>query len=288
MTRPKWDEYFMIIADAVSLRMSCDRARIGAVIVSADRHILSTGYGGAPSGMPSCDEVGHDLVEINGRQSCVRTVHAEKNAIIYAARHGVRIDGATVYTTASTCMDCAMACIQAGIKRVVYAAEYTSARSGGKDVLAMLRAAGVTTQHQPLAQRISMSLMSVEQLTGYITQLLRWRATDEDRVRGYVAFNDGVCWDVPKPAATLDAADEPAPLGLTPLPYREEEKRGSHYHPAQFSHALINPEEVLESLAKDADARKDPEGAEAWRSVHDHFRKLRNAFDEARSKQKWR
>jgi dCMP deaminase len=145
----------MMIADAVSLRMSCDRARIGAVIVSPDHHILATGYGGAPAGMPSCDEVGHDLVEINGRPSCVRTVHAEKNAIIYAARHGVRIDGATLYTTASTCMDCAMACIQAGIKKIVYASEYTSARSGGKNVGEILINAGVALQHSPLAKRIA-------------------------------------------------------------------------------------------------------------------------------------
>lgn len=154
MTRPPWDIYFLIIADAVSLRMSCDRARIGAVVVSPDHRILATGYGGAPAGMPSCDEVGHDLMEINGRQSCVRTVHAEKNALLYAARHGVKIDGATLYTTASTCLDCALACIQSGVKRIVYAGNYVGARNGGRDVGQMLVDAGVMLTRIDLAEAL--------------------------------------------------------------------------------------------------------------------------------------
>lgn len=149
MTRPPWDQYFMVIADAVSLRMSCDRARIGTVLVR-DNRILATGYGGAPSGMPSCDEVGHDLVEINGRQSCVRTVHAEKNALLYAARYGIPIEGATLYTTASTCRDCALACIQAGIKRICYAGVYVGARGGGDEIFTLLNASGVKLAHVPL------------------------------------------------------------------------------------------------------------------------------------------
>lgn len=152
--RPGWDTYFMILADAVSLRMSCDRARIGAVIVSADKRVLATGYGGAPSGWPSCDEVGHELVEINGRQSCVRTVHAEENAIVTAARHGVALDGATLYTTASTCYDCARMAVQAGIRRIVFGAVYTSARSGGQDIVALLKERGIAMDHVPLAKRI--------------------------------------------------------------------------------------------------------------------------------------
>ena len=152
--RPGWDAYFLIIADAVSLRMSCDRARIGAVIVSSDKRILSTGYGGAPSGVPSCDEVGHDLVNINGRESCVRTVHAEKNAIISAARHGVRLEGSTLYTTASTCHDCAIAVFQTGIRRVVYGQRYDSARSNGKDIVEMLQSYGVEMVYLPLENRL--------------------------------------------------------------------------------------------------------------------------------------
>jgi dCMP deaminase len=152
-TRPEWDTYFMVIADAVSLRMSCDRARIGAVVVSPDHRILSTGYGGAPSGLPSCDEVGHDLVEINGRQSCVRTIHAEKNAIITAARHGVRLEGSTLYTTASTCRDCFMAVLQVGIKRIVYGAVYV----GGKqiDINDLASKYGIEVVHLPLERAIT-------------------------------------------------------------------------------------------------------------------------------------
>lgn len=142
----------MIIADAVSLRMSCDRARVGAVIASADNRILTTGYGGAPSGVPSCDEVGHDLIEINGRQSCVRTIHAEKNAIITAARHGVKLGGGTLYTTASPCRDCFMATLQVGVKRIVYGAEYI----GGKafDLEAACTANGIALMHLPIAEAL--------------------------------------------------------------------------------------------------------------------------------------
>jgi len=151
MTRPDWDTYFLVIADAVSLRMSCDRARVGAVIV-VDKRIMSTGYGGAPSGVPSCDEVGHDLVEINGRQSCVRTIHAEKNAIITAARYGVRLAGATLYTTASTCRDCYMATLQTGITRIVYGSEYI----GGKafDFVAAAKANGIELLHLPITEAL--------------------------------------------------------------------------------------------------------------------------------------
>jgi len=146
--RPDWDTYFMIIADAVSLRMSCDRARIGAVIVSPERRILATGYGGAPSGWPSCDEVGHELVEINGRQSCVRTVHAEENAILTAARHGVRLSGGTIYTTASPCYDCFKMIAQAGITCIVYGTTYIGGR--GVDVPALAAKHGMQVVHLPL------------------------------------------------------------------------------------------------------------------------------------------
>jgi dCMP deaminase len=153
VTRPAWDPYFLIIADAVSLRMSCDRARVGAVIVSSDHRILSTGYGGAPSGVPSCDEVGHDLVEINGRQSCVRTIHAEKNAIITAARHGVKLGGGTLYTTASPCRDCFMATLQVGIKRIVYGAEYV----GGKafDLDTVCKTNGIELVNLPIVEALT-------------------------------------------------------------------------------------------------------------------------------------
>src|SRR6185312_9890322 len=99
--RASWDEYFMQIARDVATRATCDRKHVGAVIVR-DKCILATGYNGSIRGLPHCDEDGH-LME-DGH--CVRTIHAEANAIIQAARNGVRIEGATVYVTASPCWGC--------------------------------------------------------------------------------------------------------------------------------------------------------------------------------------
>jgi dCMP deaminase len=113
--RVSWDTYFMNIAMEVSRRSTCSRKHVGAVIVR-DKNILSTGYNGSIRGMPHCDEVGHDMV--GGH--CVRTVHAEANAIIQAARHGVRIEGADIYTTASPCWECFKLIANAGIRRIVY------------------------------------------------------------------------------------------------------------------------------------------------------------------------
>jgi dCMP deaminase len=199
-TRPGWDEYFMGIARAVSTRMSCDRAQIGCVIISPDHRILSGGYGGAPSGWPSCDEVGHQMAEmatgdstvdatdvehklveiINrlpsnivglipvmaiareafqagrdskpSRQSCIRTVHAEENAVCTAARHGVALDGSTLYTTASTCYDCLKMVAQAGIVRIVYGEVYSGARTAGMDIVQLARDRGIEMECLPMAE----------------------------------------------------------------------------------------------------------------------------------------
>ncbi|MCD6547700.1 MAG: cytidine/deoxycytidylate deaminase family protein [Nanoarchaeota archaeon] len=128
MTRPSWDEYFMQIVDAVAKRATCDRGRSGAIIVK-DKQILSTGYVGAPSGLPHCDDVGHLLmkhIDEDGKESmhCVRTTHAEQNAIVQAAKHGVAINGATLYCTMEPCLACAKMIINAGIKRVVCKKRY--------------------------------------------------------------------------------------------------------------------------------------------------------------------
>ncbi len=117
--RPSWDEYFMGIALKVAERSTCDRAHVGAIIVR-DRRILTTGYNGSPSGLPHCDDVGHLMVEGH----CVRTLHAEQNAIIQAAYHGVSVKGGVIYVTHQPCLTCAKMIINAGIKRVVYAGEY--------------------------------------------------------------------------------------------------------------------------------------------------------------------
>ncbi|NJL44269.1 MAG: cell division protein DedD [Nitrosarchaeum sp.] len=121
--RPDWDEYFIGIMHSVALRATCDRGRSGCVI-ARDKRLLTSGYVGAPAGLPHCDEAGHlfkstynEKGEI--KQHCVRTTHAEQNAIVQAARHGISIAGATLYCTMTPCLDCTKMIINAGITRVV-------------------------------------------------------------------------------------------------------------------------------------------------------------------------
>jgi dCMP deaminase len=123
MARSSWDQYFMDIARQVATRATCDRKHVGAVVVR-DRTILSTGYNGSIRGLPHCDEVGH-MME-NGH--CVATVHAEANAILQAAKNGVRIDGATLYTTASPCWPCFKLIANSGCVRIVYGEFYRDPR----------------------------------------------------------------------------------------------------------------------------------------------------------------
>lgn len=117
--RVDFDTYFMQIAHVVATRATCDRKHVGAVIVYG-RQIIATGYNGSVSGEPHCDEAGHDMV--NGH--CVRTVHAEMNAIAQAARHGQRIQGASLYVTAYPCWPCFKVIANTGVYRVVYADAY--------------------------------------------------------------------------------------------------------------------------------------------------------------------
>ena len=117
--RPAWDSYFMKIAYAVSERSTCDRAFVGCVLV-LDKRILTTGFNGSPKGQPHCDEVGHLMVE----EHCVRTIHAETNAIIQAALHGVSTKDATCYVTHFPCIHSTKTLINAGVARVVYVNDY--------------------------------------------------------------------------------------------------------------------------------------------------------------------
>lgn len=117
--RVSWDQYFMNIGREVATRATCDRKHVGAVIVR-DKAILATGYNGSIRGLPHCDEVGHLMEEGH----CVRTVHAEANAIVHAAAHGSGIDGATIYVTASPCWSCFRLIANAGIKRIVFGEFY--------------------------------------------------------------------------------------------------------------------------------------------------------------------
>ena len=126
--RLTWDEYFMEIVHAVGTRATCDRGRTGAVLVK-DKHIISTGYVGAPAGCKSCDDIGHEMhtvIHEDGSQSrhCIRTSHNEENAIAQAAKMGISTDGATLYCMMTPCYTCAKLIINAGIKRVVAEKDY--------------------------------------------------------------------------------------------------------------------------------------------------------------------
>lgn len=121
--RVGWDEYFMGIARQVASRSTCDRKHVGAVIVR-DRMILATGYNGSIRGIAHCDDEGH-LME-DGH--CVRTVHAEANAIVQAARNGVRLEGADIYVTASPCFGCFKLIANAGIRRIAFLEFYRDDR----------------------------------------------------------------------------------------------------------------------------------------------------------------
>jgi dCMP deaminase len=117
--RPTWDDYFMRITFQVAKRSTCPRAAVGAVIVR-EKRILTTGYNGSPTGHPHCTDAGCLMVN----DHCVRTLHAEQNAIIQGALHGVDVSRSTIYVTHQPCLVCAKMIINAGIERVVYAGEY--------------------------------------------------------------------------------------------------------------------------------------------------------------------
>jgi dCMP deaminase len=121
--RVDWNEYFMNIAREVATRSTCDRKHIGAVIVR-EKTLLSTGYNGSIKGMPHCDDAGHMMEDGH----CVATIHAEANAVIQAAKNGVRIDGGEIYITASPCWNCFKMLANAGIKTIHFAEFYRDKR----------------------------------------------------------------------------------------------------------------------------------------------------------------
>lgn len=124
MERPSRDQTFMALANVFSLRASCTRAKVGAVIVKGG-HVLAHGYNGAPSGLPHCDQVPHQCSP-SRTQGCTRAIHAEANAITYAAKVGVMVAGAVMFCTHEPCLACAGLIIQSGIKRVVFTNQYRS------------------------------------------------------------------------------------------------------------------------------------------------------------------
>jgi len=141
--RPSWDKYFMKVADTVATRATCDRGRSGCVIVR-NRQILVSGYVGSPKGLPHCDDVGHQMKQVvheDGKVTnhCVRTVHAEQNAICQAAKLGIALEGSTLYCRMTPCRTCAMLIINCGIVRVVCEKKYHA----GAESEEMFKTAGV-------------------------------------------------------------------------------------------------------------------------------------------------
>ncbi len=144
--RPSWDEYFIAQADFLGSRGTCDRSRSGCVIAK-DKRIISTGYIGSPPGIPHCDDVGHEMhtvINEDGTRSmhCVRTTHAEQNAIVQAARFGLALDGSTLYCKMTPCYTCAKLVITAGIKKVISEKDYHASKQSKE----IFKKAGVKLQ----------------------------------------------------------------------------------------------------------------------------------------------
>lgn len=144
--RPSWDEYFIEVANTIAKRATCDRGRSGCVI-ARNKQILVTGYVGSPTGLPHCDDVGHmfkKVIHEDGRitNHCVRTVHAEQNAICQAAIMGISLNGATLYCRMTPCRTCAMLIINCGIIRVVCERKYHA----GSESEAMFKEAGISIE----------------------------------------------------------------------------------------------------------------------------------------------
>lgn len=152
--RPTWNDYFFEVVDSIAKRATCDRGRSGCVIVR-NNAILTTGYVGSAPGQEHCLEAGHRMVEVQDLDSnlektgephrhCIRTIHAEMNAILQAARTGISLEGATLYCSMTPCMNCAMAIIRVGIKKVLCGKQYQKAALS----IDMFKAAGVELIHR--------------------------------------------------------------------------------------------------------------------------------------------
>lgn len=141
MSRPSWDEYFMKIAHVVASRSTCVRRKVGALLVR-DKRILTTGYNGPPSGLEHCEDAGclrndHNVPSGERHELC-RGIHAEMNALLQAAIHGVRVAGSTLYCTNSPCSLCAKMLINVGVQKVYTEGDYPDQLAGD-----LLKEAGV-------------------------------------------------------------------------------------------------------------------------------------------------
>ncbi len=147
MARPSWDEYFMSMAKLVATRATCPRKSVGAVIVK-NRRIIATGYNGSAPHMPHCDDAGCQLMTIDGRESCQRTIHAECNALLQA---GNKSNQAVMFVTCLPCLHCAKAIASVRMERVVYAEFYPG--TGSEFVHEYLKKSGVSLEQMHASVR---------------------------------------------------------------------------------------------------------------------------------------
>jgi dCMP deaminase len=151
MSRPSWDAYFMGIARLVASRSTCLRRQVGAVLVK-DKNILATGYNGTPSGISHCEQTGclrQQLGVPSGeRHELCRGLHAEQNALIQAAKHGVAIAGATLYCTNSPCSICSKMIINAGLEKIIFL-------DGYPDTLSLQMLSEAAIELQPLLESVA-------------------------------------------------------------------------------------------------------------------------------------
>ena len=149
--RPSYDEYFMEMAHVVSKRSTCMRRKVGAILVK-DKHILSTGYNGAPKGLKHCSEVGCIREKMNvppgERHELCRGLHAEQNAIIQAAVFGISIRNYILYVTNTPCIVCAKMLINAGVTEIIYAGNYPDSLS-----IEMLRESKIKLQNYRIKEK---------------------------------------------------------------------------------------------------------------------------------------
>jgi dCMP deaminase len=146
--RLSWDDYFLGLVKATSKRSTCNRGKSSCVIVK-NKQILATGYSGSPAGLPHCDDVGHQikkLVHEDGTETkhCLRTVHAEQNAICQAAKRGIAIEGAVIYLSMTPCRTCTMLLINCGIKCVICKQKYHAGAESEK----MLKKANIKIKYK--------------------------------------------------------------------------------------------------------------------------------------------
>jgi len=135
-TRPSWDDYFIGIMNMIGNRGTCDRGRSGSIVVK-NKHLLTSGYVGSPIGSEHCDDVGHEIHRVvnddgTSSQHCIRTIHAEQNAITQAARMGIALEGSIIYCKMTPCYTCAKLIINAGIIRVVATKDYHASKKTKK------------------------------------------------------------------------------------------------------------------------------------------------------------